>query len=105
MKICRSCTKQCRKPPYTCSGKPEPDFLTAKQRAAHQRAFERGETNWSAPFEPWVVRSWAKHMDETGAFERVDRMRENMLINNEILGDPTLTTKQKIDKITNRKRT
>lgn len=102
MTNCNECSKTCRKPPYTCSGKLEPDYLTAAQRRAHDRAFERGETNWRTPFEPWVVRSWAKHMDETGAFERVDKMREGMRINVAIANDTSLTTKQKINKITNR---
>lgn len=102
MTNCYECDKKCRKPPYTCSGKPEPDFLTAAQRRAHERAYRRGETNWSAPFEPWVVRTWAKRMDETGGFERADEMRERMRINIAIANDTSLTTKQKINKITNR---
>lgn len=105
MATCSNCHNLCRKPPYTCSGLPEPDFLTAKQHAAHRRAFERGETNWRTPFEPWVVRSWNKHMDETGGFVVADRVREGMRVAREILNDPNLTHKQKIKKITDRNTT
>ncbi len=76
---CKECTNQCMKPPhYTCSGKKEPDFLTAKQRKAHERAFERGETNWKFPFEPWVVRSWRKFSAENGIPERAEKVRQNL---------------------------
>jgi hypothetical protein len=77
--------------------------LTAAQRRAHKRAFERGETNWSAPFEPWVVRGWRQQADQNGWFEIVDKMREEMRINIAIANDTSLTTKQKVNKITNRK--
>lgn len=105
MTTCSGCDNTCRKPPYTCSGNVEPDFLTTKQRAAHQLAFERGETNWRTPFEPWVVRSWNKHMDETGGFVVADRVREGMRVAREILNDPNLTHKQKIKMITDRNTT
>lgn len=90
-----NCTGQCRKPPYTCSGKSEPDFLTPEQRQAHYDAYRRGETNFSEPFEPWVIRSWAKRLDEIGGFSIADRFRKNLLKNSAIVNDSSLTTKQK----------
>lgn len=91
-----NCTGRCRKPPYTCSGLEEPDFLTAKQRRDHERRFLAGETNWATPFEPWAVRTWARYMDENNLFEIADRVRANVLAATRIANDPSLTPKQKI---------
>ena len=91
-----NCTGRCRKPPYTCSGLEEPDFLTAKQRRDHERRFLAGETNWATPFEPWAVRTWAGYMDENNLFEIADRVRANVLAATLIANDCSLTPKQKI---------
>lgn len=93
------CSGRCRKPPYTCSGQPKPDFLTEKQRRAHDRAFLRGETNFRTPFEPWVVRSWARHLDETGGFDVADRIRKNILDAIDVANAKNLSTRQKIKRI------
>ena len=93
------CTGRCCRPPYTCSGQEEPDFLTPAQRAQHERAYRRGETNWSSPFEPWVVRSWARYLDESGAGKRADEFRQNFMEATRIANDPALSTGQKIRKI------
>lgn len=93
------CTGRCRLPPYTCSGKDEPDFLTEAQKRAHRRAYERGETAWSSPFEPWVVRSWARFSHENGLKEHADRIRENLLAASRISNDPSLSTRQKKRKL------
>lgn len=93
---CKKCNNQCRKEPhYTCSGKKEPDFLTDKQRKAHQRAYERGETNWSAPFEPWVVRGWRKFSAENGLQEKAERVRQNLLNGTAKLANDRAKTKAK----------
>ena len=95
-----NCTGRCRKPPYTCSGLPEPDLLTAVQRRVHDRAYQRGETNFQDPFEPWVVRSWSAHLDQIGGFEVADAVRQNLINACKIANDPTLTARQKIRKLT-----
>lgn len=87
-----SCSGQCRKPPYTCSAQVEPDFLTQEQRDQYQGP-------WSAPFEPWVVRSWAKHLDEIGGFETAHRFRQGLLDGIAIANDPTLSHTQKVAKL------
>jgi hypothetical protein len=94
------CTGRCRKPPYTCSGSDEPDFLTLEQRQEHERAYQRGENSFRHPFEPWVIRSWARHLDEIGGFEIADRVRQNILSSMEIANDPNLTHAQKIKELT-----
>lgn len=94
-----NCTGRCRKPPYTCSGLEEPDFLTAKQRREHERRFLAGETNWSAPFEPWVVRTWVQHLDEGGWYEHIDQIKANIMAVSKICNDPNLTHEEKLQLI------
>lgn len=97
------CTGRCRKPPYTCSGKTEPDFLTDAQRLEHNRAYMRGETNFRTPFEPWAVRSWSRYLDSINGFKRTDEVRSNITDAIKIANDPCLTTNQKISRIRKKK--
>lgn len=99
------CTGRCRKPPYTCSGASDPDFLTPEQRHEHDLAYLRGETNFRYPFEPWVIRSWAQHLDSIGGFEVAREIRKNIAASVEIANDPTLTHQQKMRKLSARSAT
>ena len=94
------CTGRCRKPPYTCSGSAEPDFLTDRQRHEHDLAYWRGEINFQYPFEPWVVRSWARRSDENGWNEIADAVRTTLLESIEIANDSSLTNAQKVRRLT-----
>jgi hypothetical protein len=93
------CTGRCRNPPYTCSGASEPEFLTAEQRHEYDLAYLRGQTNFRYPFELYVVRSWAQHLDFIGGFEISDEIRTNILASVAIANDPTLTHQQKMRKL------
>ena len=93
------CTGRCRTPPYTCSGQPEPDFLTDQQRQDHEQAYLRGETNFQYPFEPWVLRSWARQMDENGWVGVADTVRENLKRAILMANDPNLARAQKAKKL------
>lgn len=53
------------------------------------------KNGWSAPFAPWVVESWRKWSEETGAKERADVIRNNLIYGAKIANDPNLTTKEK----------
>ena len=101
MMVCM-CTGLCKKPPYTCSGAVEQDFLTPEQRLEHEIAYLRGETNFQHPFEPWVIRSWAQNLDAIGGFEIAEKVRANILASIEIANDPTLTHRQKMRKLSMR---
>jgi hypothetical protein len=93
------CDGRCRKPPYTCSGQHEPDFLTAAQTNKHRLAYQQGKTNWSSPFHPWVVRSWARLLDTSGGGARADQVRQNILEGSKIANNATMSTSQKIQKL------
>jgi hypothetical protein len=41
-------------------------FLTSKDRDRHAEDYASRKTNWSAPFEPWVVETWQKHIQAQG---------------------------------------
>jgi hypothetical protein len=51
-------------------------FLTEQQRERHERAYQRGETLWSSPFEPWVVETWQRGLEADGLDKVARRFRE-----------------------------
>lgn len=77
------------------------DFLTPQERKAHERAFARGDSNWSAPFEPWVIREWAKASQLNGWDKIAAKVRQNILTAIQISNDPNLTYEQKKQAISN----
>lgn len=79
--------------------KKQKNFLTKQERKAHERDFELGLTNWSAPFEPWVIRSWEQASKANGWDKMADRVRTNVLEAAKIANDPNLTHQQKIQKL------
>ncbi len=52
-------------------------FLTDDQRERHERAYQRGETPWSSPFEPWVVETWQRASKANGWDKAAQLFREN----------------------------
>ena len=59
------------------------------------------KSNWSAPFAPWVVKSWANHLKYIGwTGKRSDDFRENINKQLAIANDSSLTTHEKIAKLT-----
>ncbi len=51
-------------------------FLTEQERERHERAYRRGETLWSSPFEPWVVETWQQGLEADGLDKVAQRFRE-----------------------------
>lgn len=51
-------------------------FLTEQQREEHEQAYRRGETNWTSPFEPWVVETWQRGLEADGLDKVAQRFRE-----------------------------
>ena len=58
------------------------------------------KSNWSAPFAPWVIKSWEDHLKAIGwTGKRSDDFRSNISKQLEIANDSTLTTNEKLAKL------
>lgn len=61
------------------------------------------KSGWSAPFAPWVVKSWENHLRSIGYTKEIHDEKLRLIKENiRIANDPTLTYKEKVSKITKR---
>jgi hypothetical protein len=76
-----NCTKVCLSGqiPCNCDFMPgQQVFLTSKDRDRHAEDYASGKTNWSAPFEPWVVETWRRCSEATGADKVAQKVRDRL---------------------------
>ena len=76
-----NCTQVCLSGtnPCNCDFMPgQQVFLTREDRDRHAEDYASGKTNWSAPFEPWVVETWRRCSEATGADKVAQKVRDRL---------------------------
>ena len=73
----KNCTQKCKQSPHTCDCdfmNGQQVFLTGKNQ---EEKYLRGETNFSYPYEPWVIETWRKASKANGWDKIAERFRKN----------------------------
>jgi hypothetical protein len=67
--LAKKCTQVCLSSPHICNCDLMPGrriYLTEQEREDYRQRYALGDSNWSEPFEPWVVETWQKHIQAQG---------------------------------------